>query len=453
VWARVLAVAVLAAAAAGREPEDLLRVDGRRPDAVVVARGAFWDRTLPLDTPMGRFAAGVYARYEGRAVDGLLRCATRQPLPDAAATRIAVLHLSRRDVDEPRLVELLRLAGGTVGARALDDTGAAVRLDAARFAALEAAWPAYRGGLDPPRATGTSMPMDRPFVKGAVTMDERTMKQRLYRGMPVLAPSADRDLGHETLHARLPAGYDPRHPAGLLVWCSPTPEGSIPGPLSAALDELGLVCVAAENAGNDRDVPDKFQLVFDAIATARQRYHVDDARVYIAGLSGGAKVASILAICFPEHFAGAVPIVGFATYATLDESWGRHRAAYFARPREGTLAEARRLRLGLLGGPADFNYEEMLKRSALLEADGFEHVHFFTYPDMAHRMPTPERFAEALRWVDEPYWQRRNQQITKAESLLAVGPWDEATLHLVIETAPWSDAAWQALERMRGISP
>jgi dienelactone hydrolase len=434
-------------------------VEGRRPDVVVVARGETWDETLPLDTPMGRLAAGVYARYAGGAVNGLLRCATREPLPDAAAARVAVLHLVPGEGAAARRVELVRLADGGIGVRPLNaDEGAGVRLDAPRFAPLAERWPAYRGRLEPPDpdALGRSTALSRPYTAGAVTMDERTMKQRLYRGMPVVAPSADRDLQRETLHARLPAGYDPRHPAGVLVWCSPTAGGSIPAPLGAALDELGLVGIAAENAGNERDVPDKFQLVFDAIATARRYCHVDERRVYIAGLSGGGKVASILAICFPERFAGAVSIVGFATHATLDDSWGRHRAPYFARPRERTLAEARRLRLALMGGPADYNYEEMLKRSALLEADGFAQLHFFTYPDMGHRMPTPQRFAEALRWVDEPYRQARDRRIARAASLLAAyldgrddpranTEEDRTALRHVIETAPFSDAAWRAL--------
>jgi hypothetical protein len=106
--------------------------------------------------------------------------------------------------------------------------------------------------------------------------------------------------------------------------------------------------------------------------------------------------------------------------------------------------------------PTDFNDEEMLKRSALLEADGFDRVHFFTDPDMGHRMTTPQRFAEALRWVDEPCRQARDKRSARAASLLAAyldgrddpharSDEDRTPLRLVIETAPFSDAAWRAL--------
>ena len=205
---------------------------------------------------------------------------------------------------------------------------------------------------------------------------------------------------------------------------------------------------------------DKFQLVFDAVATARERYHIDAHRVYIAGMSGGGKVASILELCFPEAFAGAVPIVGLGTYSTLDESWGRLRTAYFTRPRESVLAQARQRRLALMGGPPDFNYKEMVERAALLEADGFNNLKFFDYPDMAHRMPTPARFAEALRWIDEPYRRTRDEQDALAASLLAAylegrdeataqTDVDRAALRAVVESGPWSDAAWRALELSR----
>jgi predicted esterase len=460
-----LATLLLAAPAVGQSQGGVLRVDGRRPHVIVVASGDSWDRTLPLDTAMGQMAAGVLARYEKNAVGRLLRCATRDPMPPAepdTTRRVAVLHLSLHDRDQVSRVEVLRLADGSLGARALDSPDHGILLDAERLATLAADWPAYRAGLeaDPESPPGESAVMPHPYVPGSITMTARNLKARLYRGLPVRIADADRDLARETLHARLPAGYDPRQPAGLLVWSSPTPDGRIPAVLGEGLDELGIACVAADDAGNDRDVPDKFQLVFDAVATARERYHIDEDRVYIAGMSGGAKVASILGIGFPEVFDGFVSIAGVGTHSRLDESWGKYRPAYFVRPREEVLAQARRHRLALMSGPPDFNYKEMVERAALLEADGFTNVKFFDYPDMAHQMPTAPRFAEALRWLDEPYRRTRDERDALAASLLDTylegrdeatphNDADRAALRAVVESGPWSDAAWRALELSR----
>ena len=201
-------------------------------------------------------------------------------------------------------------------------------------------------------------------------------------------------------------------------------------------------------------------MVFDAVATARARFHIDDRRIYIAGMSGGAKLASILAICFPDVFQGAVPIVGFGCYSTLDTSWAPHDSAYFAKPRGRVLELAREHRMALMGGPPDFNYREMTERAARLQADGFTNIRFFSYPDMAHVMPTADRFAEALAWVDEParldieaqdttatmalqaYRRDRDQPAPRTDE-------DRAALLEILRVGPWSDAAWRALELLR----
>ena len=454
--------AVVAGIAAAAPPDAVFRVDGQRPTAAVITVGESWDESMPLDTPMGRLAAGVLERYDTRSIAKLLRCATRQPMPaDAQARRIAVVHLEGRRPGSRRQVELMRLSDGSWGARV--PVGAGIILDTDRFEAVTSSWPVYRGGFGDapdPETRGASVALKKPYAAGAITLDARTQKQRLYRGMPIRTVAPDRVLDDETMHVRLPADYDPRKPAGLLVWSSPSARGSIPRVFGAVLDELNLVCIGSDNTGNDRDVPDKFQMVFDAVATARQRFHIDDRRIYITGMSGGGKVTSILAMCFPDVFAGAIAIVGFGCYSTLDDSWAEHRNAYFAEPRGRLLNLARSHRMALVGGPPDFNYAEMSERAARLEADGFRNIRFFSYPDMAHVMPTAERFAEAMRWVDEPWQQGREQERSQAASLLGaylasheepapVDDEDRAALIKVTEVGPWTDAAWRALKLLR----
>jgi dienelactone hydrolase len=463
-WVRtLLPVLLLTGIAAAAPPDAVFRIDGQRPIAAVITAGVSWDESVQIDTPMGRLAAGVLDTYDTRSIATLLRCATRQPVPtDAETRRVAVIHLAGRHPGAGRTVEIMQLADSSWAARALPQ-GAGIILDRNRFEAITSTWPVYRGGFGhapDPDTRGTSVSLTKPYIAGAITLDARTQKQRLYRGMPIRTLAPDRVLDDEVMHVRLPAGYDPRTPAGLLIWSSPSPRGSIPRVFGNALDELNLVCIGSDNTGNDRDVPDKFQMVFDAVATARQRCHIDDRRIYITGMSGGGKVTSILAMCFPDVFSGAIPIVGFGCYSTLDDSWAEHRNAYFAEPRGRLLQLARTHRMALVSGPPDFNYAEMTARAARLEADGFRNIRFFSYPDMAHVMPTPERFAEAMRWVDEPWQQVRAQERTQAESLLAaylnarqdpapVSDEDRAMLALVTEVGPWTEAAWRAFELLR----
>lgn len=440
---------------------DVFRLDGRRPDHAVVTVVESWDESISRDTSMGRLVAGVLAEYDVKTIGKLLRCATSTPAPNQVGRLTAVIHLSRADSPHTKQVQVQHLADGTVVASSrVEDQTQRIVLSPRRFQSLTLGWPAYRGGFEltpdnAPRGRGFQMP--QPYIPGAITMTLRTMKQRIYAGMPVRTENADRDLNQETLHVRLPTNYDPRRPAGLLVWSSPSPRGGIPNVFHAALDELYFVCVGIDNAGNDRDVPNKFQLVLDAVANARQRYHIDDERIYITGMSGGGKVCSILMMCFPDIFRGSIPIVGFGTYAQLEDQWGRHHYAYFAKPKRTLLELAKSRRMALISGPLDFNYDEIVQRQELLEADGFEQIRFFSYPDMAHQMPTPQRFLEALRWIDEPYELVRKKRAADADAAMLAyltgrvdqpptSQRDRAALVKLIQDHAWTDAAWKALE-------
>jgi hypothetical protein len=461
-WASVAALLIAAADVGAGSPGRVLRVEGRRPQTAVVTATGVLDPDASLDTAMGCAVAGVLDVYDERLIGRLLRCGTGRAIPDDAladARRLCIVHLQRREIETDQPVEILQLPDRAIGARNGENT---MLLHADKFRELTATWPTYRGVYDgmPGDAIGESFTMSRPYEPGAIELDPDTQKQRLYRSMPVRMLAPDRRLDGETLHARLPAGYDPKQPAGLLVWSSPGPKGDVPRVLGPALDELNMVCVVAANAGNDRDVPDKFQLVFDSIATASARYHIDPRRVYIAGMSGGGKVSSIMAICFPDVFAGAVPIVGFASYAELDSSWGKHHYGYYARPRGRMLEQALRVRMALMGGPPDFNYKEMVERQQGMESDGYRNMRLFSYPDMAHVMPTPPRFAEALRWVDEPWRQVRDAERQAAAALLGAylanrdepapaTDADRAALRDVVEAGPWTEPAWQALALLR----
>ena len=130
--------------------------------------------------------------------------------------------------------------------------GAGTLLGTARSEAVTAGWPVYRGGFGDapdPETRGASVALKKPYAAGAITLDARTQKQRLYRGMPIRTVAPDRVLDDETMHVRLPADYDPRKPAGLLVWSSPSARGSLPRVLGAVLDALNRVCIGPDNPG------------------------------------------------------------------------------------------------------------------------------------------------------------------------------------------------------------
>ncbi|MHC4949082.1 MAG: hypothetical protein ACYTG1_12625, partial [Planctomycetota bacterium] len=246
------------------------------PSRAVITTGP--DPTDPpaAATSMERAVAGVLAVLDAGGMKRLRRAMRRGGgAAPGAGPPVCVIHLS--DIGRPRRLRVLD-AGDAYVAEDLDGDDAPVVFDRAAFERLLADGPRYRGRYDGAVPAGRGA-MPRPYVASGVVMRRPTMRQRLYRGMNVEVADADRVLADARMHVRVPAGYDPRRPAGLVVWASPTADGRIPAALDTGLDELGLVAVGVDDVGNDRDVPDKLQLVLDAAATARRHYHVDPARV------------------------------------------------------------------------------------------------------------------------------------------------------------------------------
>jgi hypothetical protein len=457
----------VSAAHAGPRPDDLLHVDGRRAQRIILSTAREIDHRILVDADMARALTGVRADLGRRHTSRFRRCLeiATTPAASGASERAGFVHLFAGS--GTRVLEIVRAADGALCVQAGSGgaEAALVRLDQERFGTLFG-----EPGPDPRVAApdhpkGETFELPRPYRAGAVKLDRRTMLQRLYRGLTISNDSADRDLDSETMHVRLPRDYDPGRPAGLLVWASPTPSGRIPSALEPALDAMNLVAIGVDECGNDRDVQDKFQLMFDAVATASRRFHIDRRRVYLAGLSGGGKVSSVLTFCFPEIFAGAVCIVGLGTDATLDAQWGEHRHPYFSRPRRRHLEMARLRPVAVVTGARDFNYAEMKARPDLLLEDGFDRVRFFDIPRLGHAMPGARELHEAIDYVDGAYRAVRAREAGAAQLLLAayfedragnVAPTemaDREALAEVMKAGPWTDAAWRAVALLQSAPP
>ncbi|MFC4525905.1 hypothetical protein ISN76_01495 [Dyella halodurans] len=114
------------------------------------------------------------------------------------------------------------------------------------------------------------------------------------------------DLAREHFALYVPA-REPAAGYALLVFVPPWPQAEIPPRWIPALERLGVILVSAANAGNDANVLDRRDpLALLAAHNVMSRYHVDPARVFIGGFSGGSRVALRLALGYPDLFRGAL---------------------------------------------------------------------------------------------------------------------------------------------------
>ena len=440
---------------------------GVRPQAVIASAGPTppslpWcnerESATTESSPMLDTLAGIVGRFEARDIASLLACVPAQPKQAGRpidAMPFCYIHVFNDR--GARTLEVVRTLDDTfiaIDASEADPKG--VELNRVRFTRIIENWPAYRGaaaesgeGIKP----GTTAELEKPYFPARTTCDEGTLGDRLGGGRWTVG-GTQRDLATETINVRLPTGYRPDIPAGLLIWVSPTRSGAIPLCFEAALDEAGFICAGADESGNTRQRSDRYQLALDAVENVSRTYLIDPTRVYVTGMSGGGRISSDMLAGFPEVFAGAIPIVGIHIYKNVPIGTGQYWPAGYTKPHGEQFRLFRSRPLAAMTGEKDFNYAETVRACDMLRRDGVN-ARCFEYPDMAHTMPTSDRFLEAFRWIDSAARDAGIAKQQKGSDLLARtqdkfgtdAPSTKAHIDALIgvtREAPWSEAARKA---------
>jgi hypothetical protein len=108
----------------------------------------------------------------------------------------------------------------------------------------------------------------------------------------------------------VPKTYSADSPAGVVVYVSPDRSGAPPQGWASAMDDHNLIWISANQSGNRVILPRRVLKATLALEAIRQLYAIDDTRIYIAGFSGGGKVASMMATDFATTFVGGIFICG-----------------------------------------------------------------------------------------------------------------------------------------------
>jgi pimeloyl-ACP methyl ester carboxylesterase len=128
---------------------------------------------------------------------------------------------------------------------------------------------------------------------------------------------------------------------------------------------------------------------------------LDAQRVYVGGISGGAKSAFRALMFYPEVFRGAVLSAGVEYFRALPARSNQKVGTWPQRigtPRDLGLAKTRPV--AITTGPIDFNYGHISDVVAAMHEDGFARVQVFSRQDLGHAPPPTDMFDQALTWVD-----------------------------------------------------
>lgn len=174
----------------------------------------------------------------------------------------------------------------------------------------------------------------------------------------------------------LPSAYSPTKRWPLLLAFDPFARGEVSVKLfHEAAEKYGFIVVGSNNSRNFEDPSAAIRALW---ADIKERYAIDPRRIYTAGLSGGARVASTVALACRDCIAGVIAnSAGLPSGAALP---GPDVSDWF-----------------LVAGTTDFNYPEQLHLKESFDARKV--VSRFVIYDGPHNW-MPKEFAErALAWL------------------------------------------------------
>lgn len=183
----------------------------------------------------------------------------------------------------------------------------------------------------------------------------------------------------------VPDSYTSERPAGLLVYVSPSDSGKLPRGWRKLLSEHNLIWVAANVSGNRVAVSRRMAYAVFAPAVIGDRYAVDEARVFLAGFSGGARVSGLLAAQYPTLFRGAIYIGGA-------ERWDAQTPAT-------NLERMRDNRFVFLVGSEDANRAVARSVQTDYETEGFTASKMIVVRRIGHVLPEARYVHSALEFL------------------------------------------------------
>ncbi len=219
-------------------------------------------------------------------------------------------------------------------------------------------------------------------------------------------PDPESRMSDESFRVLLPADHDPKKTYGLLVWVSPGPGGHVSHGWKDALAKRSIIAVGADNSGNDRDVWHRVALALHAVHNMSKRHSIDPKRTYVAGFSGGGRIASRCALAYPDVFAGGIYMGGMDFYKDIrfPDDPKRVWPAMLPPPKDDLLRKVKKeSRHAIVVGDQDFNRApSKAMADAMKKTEGFANVAYLEMPGTGHAPADAATLEKALDVLDAP---------------------------------------------------
>ena len=186
----------------------------------------------------------------------------------------------------------------------------------------------------------------------------------------------------------VPETYDPKVPAGVLVYISPTPSGQIPPDWKSLMDKHNLIWIAADHSGNRETTIRRMYYALLGSNIIKSKYSTTKNRLYLSGFSGGGRVASILAWEHPHIFKGAI-------YNSGVNFWNEKEPA--------NLQQLQNNRFVFITGKSDGNLDDTKRVYRKYKAAGVKNIKLMINMRQGHSNPRKSSYEKAIIFLDNEH--------------------------------------------------
>ncbi len=195
---------------------------------------------------------------------------------------------------------------------------------------------------------------------------------------------------------------------GLFVWISASPSGKPPREdWLKVLDKHKLIWVGPNGVQNEIDTLFRTYMAVESVRAAKEHFpenSIDETRIYVAGVSGGGRIASHAALVAADTFSGGFYFVGcdfFRDTPTIADP-SRFYRGFWRKPDPKLLTRAKTNgRYVLLTGSEDMNRDNTQSVYEGYKKLGFKNATYIEVPNMGHTVPNLEWFEKGIELLDQ----------------------------------------------------
>jgi predicted esterase len=188
-----------------------------------------------------------------------------------------------------------------------------------------------------------------------------------------------------TWQLSVPKTYDPKKPAGVMVFIGFSERGGGKRTWTPVLEEQNLIWIGLIGGGDKKPLNERMLKAILAQAVLAKDYNINSERYYLFGYSGGAHVAAILATTKPEIFKGAL----YYGDALL---WGRKLPPKIDLVKQNSFI--------FMAGSRDNDAKKMKEVSDAYTRAGITNTHYELIANVGREMPTASYFRAAIKHLD-----------------------------------------------------